>query len=252
MVAPRGIGACLLFAGLWAGLSAGPITGCGGGADDERVVVFAASSLTDAFESIEHEFERANPGIDVVTNFGGSSSLVAQLADGAPANVLATADEATMERATAASEPSGEPVVFAHNSLVIAVEAGNPLGVEGLADLVDVPIVVLAAPEVPAGAYAAQVLARAGVEIIVASYEQNVRSVVSKVALGEADAGIVYRTDVIATGAVEAVEIDAEANVDARYSIVAVTDDDGAESFVDFVRGDTGQRVLAEAGFGSP
>ncbi|MEJ7801364.1 MAG: molybdate ABC transporter substrate-binding protein, partial [Ilumatobacter sp.] len=165
-------------------------------ADDDTVVVLAASSLVDAFDRIEAEFEAAHPGVDIVVSAGGSSTLVAQLTDGAPADVLATADLETMARAEAAATIARRPRVFAQNSMVIAVEVGNPLGVMSVADLGRVPVVVLAAAEVPAGAYAAAVLDCEGVELVVASYEQNVRAAASKVALGEADAAIVYRTDI--------------------------------------------------------
>jgi molybdate transport system substrate-binding protein len=246
--APRGGAACVAAA-----LVLVPLVGaCGDGGARQQVVVFAASSLSDVFTQIALEYERDHAGVDVVLDFAGSSALVAQIADGAPADVLATADDATMRQAVSGGSVAGSPTTFATNSLVIAVEPGNPLGITGLADLAAAPVVVLAAPEVPAGAYARDVLARAGVVVDVASYEQNVRSVLSKVALGEADAGIVYRTDAIATDAVAAVPIPTAQNVEARYPIVAIVDDPSASSFVDFVLGANGRRLLADAGFGLP
>lgn len=223
--------------------------GCSSSQDDQTVV-FAASSLADVFDRIESEFEAGHPGVDIVVSVGGSSTLVAQVADGAPADVLATADPATMADAEAAVTMAGRSRVFAENSLVIAVEPGNPLEVAGLADLEDVPIVVLAAAEVPAGAYARDVLACEGVHLDVASYEQSVRAAATKVALGEADAAIVYRTD-IGEG-LDAVEIDPSCNVTAQYPIVAVTDEEMTAEFVAFVLGDEGAAALRDAGFVVP
>ncbi len=232
-----------------ASMMAATLTAACSSGGDERVVVFAASSLTDVFDQIELEYEAAHPGVDVVMSYGGSSALVAQLVDGAPADVLATADTETMERASTATG-SGEPIVFARNSMVIAVERGNPFGVDSIVDLADVPIVVLAGVEVPAGAYARQVLACAGVDLDVASYEQNVRAAAAKVALGEADASIVYRTD-IGDGRLETVEVEPACNVVADYPIVAVSDRQQAQQFVEFVLADAAA-TLVDAGFEVP
>ncbi len=222
--------------------------GCSG--SDDRLVVFAASSLSDVFEGLEAEFEATHQGVDVVVNTAGSSSLVAQLADGAPADVLATADMATMATAQRDASLVGQPVVFARNGLAIAVERGNPRGIERLSDLDGDLVVVLAAPDVPAGEYSRSVLACAGVEIDPASFEQSVRAVAAKVALGEADAGLVYRTDI--TGDLEAIDVPADCQVDAVYPIATVSDDPLAAEFVDFVLGPTGTGALTEAGFGRP
>lgn len=222
-------------------------TACGASSDD-RVVVFAASSLTDVFDRLESEFESTHPDIDVVVTTGGSSSLVAQLLDGAPVDVLATADRDTMDRAVA--DVSGDPIDFARNGLVIAVERGNPLGITDVDDLAAGPVVVLAAPEVPAGSYASEALLCVGVDIEPASYEQNVRSVAAKVALGEADAGLVYRTDI--DDRLDAVELPADCQVEADYPILAVTDADATESFMTFVTGTAGDAALVDAGFGLP
>lgn len=228
------------------------VTACG--KDEDRVVVLAASSLNDAFGVVEAGYESAHPGVDVVVSFGGSSSLAAQVEQGAPADVFASADLATMDRLAADTSDTAEldlePTVFARNRLVIAVAPGNPVGIRGLADLArDDVIVVLAAPEVPAGAYAAQVLAAAGLNVEPASFEQNVRSVASKVALGEADAGIVYVTDVASRAdRLESVSIPTE--LVAEYPIVALTAR-GAD-FVDFVTGPAGRSALLDAGFEVP
>lgn len=224
-------------------------TGCGSAGDD-RLVVFAASSLTDVFAALEEEFEVAHPNVDVVVSHDGSSSLATQIEQGAPADVFAAADEATMQRVV--DEADGAPAVFATNRLAIAVEEGNPLGLTGLDDLArgDV-VVVLAAPDVPAGAYAAAALVEAGVEISPASFEQSVRSVAGKVALGEADAGVVYRTDVAAQPErLDALPI--ETSIAAVYPIVVVDDSEPARAFVELVLGTSGRRALEAAGFEAP
>ncbi len=215
-------------------------------------MVFAASSLTDVFARLESEFEAARPGIDIVVSHDGSSALAAQIEQGAPADVFAAADEVTMARVLA--EADGVPQVFARNRLAIAVEPGNPHRISGLADLADPRlVVVLAAPEVPAGAYAAEVLRRSGVAVSPDSLEHNVRAVAAKVALGEADAGIVYRTDVLAEGdRLDEVTIDDDHNEVADYPIVVVDDGELARAFVDFVLGEHGSDALDDSGFEAP
>lgn len=227
------------------------LSGCGG-SDDEQLIVYAASSLTDVFEQVEHAFEAAHPGTDLVVNYGGSASLAAQIEQGAPVDVFASADQATMQRVLDGA--ASEPTVFAHNRLAIAVEAGNPEAIDDLADLADADlIVVLADSGVPAGAYAAEVLALADLELEPASYESNVRAVAAKVALGEADAGIVYRTDIVANDVrLDEVAIPDAINVVAEYPIVVIDHGLTAQSFVEFVTGVSGRDALAEAGFELP
>jgi molybdate transport system substrate-binding protein len=228
------------------------LMGCGEAGDDGRLVVFAASSLTDVFDRLETEFESANPEIDVVVSYGGSSSLAGQIGQGAPADVFASADRATMARVL--DEAVGDQIVFARNRLAIVVADGNPEAIAGLADLARADlIVVLADSAVPAGAYAAEVLGRAGVEVAPASYESNVRAVAAKVAIGEADAGIVYRTDIAAdSDTLEEVVIPDPQNVLADYPIVVLSDRPAAVQFVDLVTGATGRRLFADAGFELP
>ena len=223
--------------------------GCSADREAQTVTVFAASSLTDVFEQFAVDYETAHPDVDVRLSFGGSSSIVAQVAEGAPADVLATADRRTMDRVPA-TMLAGKPTVFATNEMVIAVEAGNPLGVGSIDDLVRVPVIVLADEQVPAGAYARDVIACEGVDVTVRSYEQNVRAAAAKVALGEADAAIVYRTDV--TDGLDAIEIDPTCNVRAEYPIVQVGPGRDAASFVDFVTSDDAATVLEAAGFDAP
>jgi molybdate transport system substrate-binding protein len=213
--------------------------------------VFAASSLTDAFTQLGADFSAAHPGVKVVFDFAGSNDLVAQLQQGAPADVLATADTASMDDAGGLV---GTPQAFAGNKLIIAVEPGNPKHITSLADLARKGLkVVLAAPEVPAGKYAQEALSKAGVAVTPVSLEVSVKGVVTKVSLGEADAGIVYVTDVdAAKGKVDGVAIPDAMNVIASYPIATVKDGtypDDASAFMDFVLSNEGQKVLADNGF---
>lgn len=228
---------------------------CGGSSGDDATTlhVLAAASLSEAFTEIGAGFEEEHPGVKVVFDFAGSQDLVAQIGQGAPADVLATADTATMARV---SGDTAAPQVFATNELAIAVAPGNPLGISGLAALADPRLkVVLAAPEVPAGKYAAGVLARAGVKVKPVSLEENVKGVVTKVALDEADAGIVYVSDVQAAGdEVGGVAIPAAQNVTATYPIARLKTAAStfvADQFIGYVLSEDGQRALRDAGFGA-
>lgn len=220
-----------------------------------RLTVFGAASLTEAFTDIGAAFENDNPGVDVSLSFAGTPDLVAQIEQGAGAAVLASADEANMERIVAGDLTETEPQVFATNRLAIVVEPGNPKGIGGLADLAaDDLIVALAAPEVPAGRYAAQMLDEARVRIEADSLEVDVKAVLTRVSLGEADAGIVYATDVVAAGEdVLGIEIPADQNVIARYPIAVLAGgSETAQAFVDFVLSAEGQGLLEASGFGPP
>jgi len=222
-----------------------------------EVTVFAAASLTNAFGEIAAVFEAQHPDRRVVVNFAGSQRLAAQILEAAPADVFASADSEQMERIRGAGLLRGRPRTFATNRLVIAVESGNPEKITSLADLSRPGlVVVLAAQEVPAGRYAREVLRKAGVALAPASLETDVRSVVSKVRLGEADAGIVYRSDIVAAGkAVTMIEIPAEQNVTASYPIAVLerdTEAAAAEAFVDLVLSEPGRRILVRFGFGTP
>jgi molybdate transport system substrate-binding protein len=237
------------------------LAGCGG--DDEppggtsaspaELKVFAAASLTAAFTEIGERFTDAS-GTKVVFNFAGSQALATQIQQAAPADVFASADTANMDKV---ADLVGTPRNFAGNQLQIVVEQGNPKGVKGLDDLANPDLkVVLAAPDVPAGRYAAESLARAGVSVEPVSQEDNVKAVVTKVSLGEADAGIVYVTDVAAGGdKVEGVGIPEELNVLATYPIATVKASkaqDQAQAFMDQVLGAEGQQVLKAHGFLPP
>lgn len=218
------------------------------------VVVFAASSLADAFAAIGEAFSEANPGLSVTFEFGGSSTLASQLANGAPADVFVAADERSMATVVDAGRAQDSPVVVATNTLQIVAGAGNPRAITSLADLADpASTVVLCAVEVPCGRYSQQVLAAAGVSVTPRSWEQSVKAVLSKVSLGEADAGIVYRTDVIAAGdAVVGIDIDPSVAVTAAYPAVVTSASDAAAAFVAFLAGADAQRILSEFGFGAP
>ena len=231
--------------------------GAGGSGIVGEVTVFAAASLTDAYTEIGEAFTAAHPGATVTFNFASSSELAAQLVEGAPADVYASADATNMARITAAGAALGEPQVFATNRLEIIVEPGNPKGITGLGDLARPDLVyVTCAPEVPIGAYAAQALRAAGVAAKPASFEDNVKGVVTKVMLGEADAGIVYATDVRAAGAAaQGIAIPEALNVVASYPVVVAQDSPnrrGAPAFVQLVLSADGRAILSGHGFGPP
>jgi molybdate transport system substrate-binding protein len=236
-----------------------PLAGCGG-SDDETattLTVYAAASLTATFEQLADDFEHAHPGTDVRLSFGGSSDLVTQIQEGADADVFASADLATMQKLVDDGLADGDPQDFATNTLEIAVPPGNPAGITGLQDLAKPGVnLVVCAPEVPCGAAAQSVAEAAGVTLSPVSEEQSVTDVLAKVTSGEADAGLVYRTDVQGAGKdVEGIELPEAASVVNTYPIVVVQgsgEADLAREFVDLVLGDTGQQVLSGAGFGHP
>jgi molybdate transport system substrate-binding protein len=229
---------------------ASPITG------EEQLHVFAAASLTDAFGEIETRFEDSHPTIDVRLNLLSSAELAQQIEQGAPADVFASADSETMGDLERQNFLASEPEVFATNKMIVIVEPGNPLGIERLSDLSEPSLVVsLAAPGVPAGDYAREVLFDAGVEVSADSEEQDVRAVLTRVATGEADAGIVYESDAASTDAVATVPVPPEFNVVASYPIATVAeadDDDRAQEFVSLVTSEEGRQVLVENGFRAP
>ncbi|WP_105565616.1 molybdate ABC transporter substrate-binding protein [Microbacterium halophytorum] len=243
--------AVLLLAGCSAQQTTAGSGDAGGSEIAGEATVYAAASLSAAFGDLAADFEERNPGTTISLVADGSSTLVTQLTEGAPADVLATADERSMQDAIDAGLVA-EPSLFATNTLVIAVPAGNPAGIDELADLASATTVVCA-PEVPCGAASATLLESQGVEVEAASLEQNVTSVLAKVAAGEADAGLVYATDVIGDDDVESIVPDGAADVVNRYPIAAVDGaSDAGEAFAEFVLGDDGAAVLAEFGFGAP
>ncbi|MDO8383788.1 MAG: molybdate ABC transporter substrate-binding protein [Microbacterium sp.] len=223
--------------------------------------VYAAASLATAFDRIAEEFEAENSGVDILPLvYDGSSTLARQIVEGAPADVFAAADETNMTTVQDAGLVAGSAELFASNTLVIVVPAGNPGGVTSLGDLANPDLsIVLCAPEVPCGAASTTLLAGAGagagVEVQPVSVEQNVTAVLTKVATGEADAGLVYRTDVVDRDDVESIVPDGAAEVVNRYPIAALADaanPEAAAAFVGFVLGARGQKILADSGFGTP
>lgn len=243
------------------------LAGCGGAAstspgstsDSVRgdLTVLAGASLTAAFNRIGQDFMKTHPNAKVTFSFGGSSTLVTQILQGAPADVFASADQPNMQKLVDGGLADDKPTVFAQNKLQIVVRSGNPKRITGLADLARPDLVVdLCAPAVPCGNYATQAFARADVKVTPKSQEQDVKTVVTKVSLGEADAGIVYTTDVKARGAtVEGVDIPLDQNVVATYPIARVKGTKNpptANAFIDWVVGTKGQGVLTQFGFTSP
>ena len=240
---------------------AGLLSGCAGSgeADDPgpgggTVTVFAAASLTEAFTEIAEELEADVPGTRVVLNLGASSALAQQIVSGAPADVFAAASPATMATVVDAGAAE-QPQVFARNTLQIAVPAGAPD--VALTDFADPRrTLALCAPQVPCGAAAAQVLAAAGVTPQPDTLEQDVRAALAKVRLGEVDAALVYRTDVLAAGddvrGIDVPEASAAVNDYPVARLVDAQNPDGAALFVDRVLSAEGQRVLADAGFQRP
>ena len=219
------------------------LLGACGAEGENSLQVFAASSLADAFGAIETAFE-ADHDVDVVLNLAASSALREQILAGAPADVFASANQSNLDAVTDDSQ------LFATNRLQIVVPADNPGAVDDLVDLArDDLLVGLCAVEVPCGALAREALDDAGVTASVDTEEPDVRSLLAKVVGGELDVGIVYRTDVLAAGdAVRGIDLEAVT----AYPIAALTDDDIAADFVDFVLSDDGQAMLAAHGFGPP
>jgi molybdate transport system substrate-binding protein len=228
------------------------ITSGGSSGSANEIKVFAAASLTAAFTELGQQYTSANGGTKVSFNFAGSQALATQIQQAAPADVFASADTTNMDKV---KDLVGTPQNFASNLLQIVVEKGNPKGVKTLDDLANPDLkVVLAAPDVPAGKYAAEALNTAKVTVKPVSEEDNVKAVVTKVSLGEADAGIVYVTDVTAGGdKVEGVDIPKDQNVTATYPIATVeAGKDKAQAFLDLVLSDQGQQVLKQYGFLPP
>jgi molybdate transport system substrate-binding protein len=223
---------------------------------DGTVTVFAAASLTDAFDELDAAFEDANPGVTVEISYGGSSSLREQILAGAPADVFASANTSNMDQVVE-GDAAADSTDFVTNQLQIAVPAGNGADVTGLDDFADGDLLIgLCAEEVPCGEFGREALANAGVTPSIDTDEPDVRALLTKLEAGELDAGIVYVTDVAAAGdAVEGIDIPADDNVTATYPIATLTDApdaEAADAFVEFVLSDDGQEILTSYGFGTP
>jgi molybdate transport system substrate-binding protein len=238
-----------------------PLTACGDDSAGEdgstTLTVYAAASLTATFEQIAKRFEAEHDGVDVRLSFGGSSDLVTQIQEGAPADVFASADTVNMDKLVDAGLTGADPQDFATNVLEIAVPPGDPAGIATFQDLAKPGLdLVVCAPEVPCGAAAQSVAEAAGVTLRPVSEEQSVTDVLAKVTSGEADAGLVYVTDVAAAGDdVEGIEFAESRTVVNTYPIAPVADSDEsdlAQEFVEIVVGEVGQEILRDAGFGKP
>ncbi|MGX1560102.1 molybdate ABC transporter substrate-binding protein [Streptomyces sp. NPDC055506] len=221
------------------------------------VTVFAAASLKESFTTLGKEFEKAHPGTKVDFSFGGSDSLAASITGGAPADVFASASPKTMKIVTDAGDASGTPATFVRNQLEIATLPGNPGKVSSLKDLTDSDLkVVLCDKAVPCGAAAQKALDASRLKLTPVSYEEDVKSALNKVVLKEADAAVVYKTDVKAAGdKVEGVEFPESADAVNDYPITLLKSSENTETakaFMELVQSPEGQKVLNEAGFLKP
>lgn len=221
------------------------------------VTVFAAASLKESFTTLGKEFEKEHPGTKVTFSFGGSDSLAASITGGAPADVFASASPKTMAIVTGKKDNATEPVTFVRNQLEIATLPGNPDKVSSLKDLTRSALkVVLCDKTVPCGAAAQKALAASRLKLTPVSYEQDVKAALNKVVLKEADAAVVYKTDVHAAGdKVEGVEFPESADAVNDYPVALLKNSKNAEAakaFVALVRSAEGQKVLTEAGFLKP
>ena len=246
----------LLSAGAGCATTAGPAGG-GSSAAPQTLTVFAAASLKGTFTTLGQQFETAHAGTEVTFSFGGSSDLVIQLQQGAPGDVFAAADTENMDKATADSLVKGEPVSFASNTLEIAVPPDNPAEITSFTDLARAGVkVVVCAPQVPCGSATKKVEAATGVTLRPVSEENSVTDVLNKVTSGEADAGLVYKTDVQGAGdEVTGIAFPGSSEAVNVYPIAVLTggrNSDLAQEFVDLVTGNEGRQVLADAGFGKP
>ena len=220
------------------------------------IIVFAAASLTEVFGELKTAFEEKHPNANVVLSFGGSGALATQIIEGAAADVFAAASGASMITVLDAGDAEGAGI-FTTNTLEIAVPPGNPAGITGLADLANPDLtIVLCDPSVPCGASAETLVHQAGYQPAPDSLEEDVKAVLTKIELGEADAGLVYVTDVVAAGdKVEGIEVPGAADVVNEYPIAVIDgarNPDGAQAWVEFVFSAEGQAALAAAGFVAP
>src|SRR5262245_27421247 len=221
------------------------------------ITVFAAASLTEAFTKIGKDFEAAHPGVKVKFNFAGSSALAQQINQGAPADVFASAAPTNMKQVTDTGAVTATPVTFVKNTLEIAVPAGNPAKVAGLADFAKADLkIALCAEQVPCGAAAKKVFDAAGIKAAPDTLEQDVKAVLAKVSLGEVDAALVYKTDVKAAGAkVSGIDFPEAGKAVNDYPVAACAkapNPNGAKAFIDYVLSDKGKAVLTQAGFDGP
>jgi molybdate transport system substrate-binding protein len=249
--------AIVALAAVAALLAAAHPAGAGRQKPSGEITVFAAASLTESFNAIAKQFEKKYPDVDVKFDYDASSNLATQINQGAPADVFASADEDNLNKTLDAGTVTPPPLVFAKNRLEIAVEKGNPKKIKSLSDLQKSGlVVVLCADQVPCGKYAAESLSKAGVDITPASKEENAKATLSKVSIGEADASIVYVTDVkAAKGTTGGVRIPDKVNVAATYPMAVVKQSQNAtaaKAWVQFVKSKDGQKTLRKFGFLPP
>lgn len=277
LVGGRGVGGRLTRAALAVLVGGGLLAGCGSGGGTPAggssgagaakpsvatsaatvhgtVTVFAAASLTGAFRQLATAFQTANPGAKVVFQFGGSDTLARQIVSGAPADVFAAANQVTMDQVVKARQAAGTPSPFARNQLEIVTPPGNPRHVASLADLAKPGVkVALCAAKVPCGSAAAAALRAARVTLTPATYTQDVTGALTTVELGEADAALVYQTDVRGAGGkvtgVQFPESGSAVNVYPITALAAAPNPAGARAFLEYVRSSAGQAVLRAAGF---
>jgi molybdate transport system substrate-binding protein len=238
---------------------AASLSSCGGGdggsGDKSALTVFAASSLTNVFGTLEKAFENDHPDVDVVVSYDSSSTVASQITNGSPADVLATADQPSMQIIVDAGDNAATPTPFASNTMAVVTPPDNPAAITSVADIGDGDFVVCD-PSAPCGEVAARILKKAGVTAEPASYGEKVTAVLDTVELGEADAGMVYVTDAQAAGdKVHTIDIPADLNVVTPYYIAPVkgsANADLASQWIALVSSQAGQDALKEAGFGPP
>lgn len=244
--------------GLVAGVAATALglAGCGGDDGGEQLTVFAASSLEIPFSELGREFAEQHPDVELRFSWAGSSDLVSQVLAGAPADVLATADERTMDDAVVAGVVAGEPTVVAENVLSLITPVGNPAGVTGLDDSLDGADLVVCAPQVPCGAATLELAERLGVTLTPVSESSQVTDVRAQVASGQADAGLVYASDAAVVGDdVDVIPVPGAEDVVNRYPVAVLADTgsrDLADAWVELVSGPQGQAAFRDAGFQLP
>ena len=222
------------------------------------LTISAATSLTDAFTELAKQFRKDNKGVKVRLNFGSSSTLLTQIQSGAPSDIMASADLTNLEKLVASGNVVVAPKVFVRNTMVIAVKPGNPKSVRSVADLASLSFIALCGKTVPCGVYASSVLTRAGVVIAESKVTRgiDVKATLSAVANGDADAAIVYKTDVLsAKKTVVGIDIPNAQNVKAMYGIAPIRGSKNAASakaFIDFVLSEQGWQILKSFGFQRP
>jgi molybdate transport system substrate-binding protein len=222
------------------------------------LTISAATSLTDAFTELAKQFRKINKGVKVRLNFGSSSTLIAQVQSGAPSDIMASADLTNLEKLVASGNVVVTPKVFARNTMAIAVKPGNPKAVRSVTDLASLSFIALCGKNVPCGDYASSVLNRAGVVITESKVTRgiDVKATLSAVANGDADAAIVYKTDVLAAKkTVVGIEIPSAQNVKAMYGIVpirGIKNTANAKAFIEFVLSEQGWQILKSFGFQRP